>query len=96
MANEIGIEVNGKRKRCDTVVFGNDGKPMVIVEYKAPDVTVNQAVFDQIVRYNMTLHADYLVVSNGINHYCCVMDYENGTYHFIPEIPDYLSLNSSK
>lgn len=96
MANEIGIEVNGTRKRCDTVVFGNDGKPMVIVEYKAPDVTVNQAVFDQIVRYNMTLHADYLVVSNGINHYCCVMDYENGTYHFIPEIPDYLSLNSSK
>lgn len=96
MANEIGIEVNGTRKRCDTVVFGNDGKPMVIVEYKAPDITVNQAVFDQIVRYNMTLHADYLVVSNGINHYCCVMDYENGTYHFIPEIPDYLSLNSSK
>ena len=96
MANEIGIEVNGTRKRCDTVVFGKDGKPMVIVEYKAPDVTVNQAVFDQIVRYNMTLHADYLVVSNGINHYCCVMDYENGTYHFIPEIPDYLSLNSSK
>lgn len=96
MANEIGIEVNGTRKRCDTVVFGNDGKPMVIVEYKAPDVTVNQAVFDQIVRYNMTLHADYLVVSNGINHYCCVMDYESGTYHFIPEIPDYLSLNSSK
>ncbi len=96
MVNEIGIEVNGTRKRCDTVVFGNDGKPMVIVEYKAPDVTVNQAVFDQIVRYNMTLHADYLVVSNGINHYCCVMDYESGTYHFIPEIPDYLSLNSSK
>ena len=96
MANEIGIEVNGTRKRCDTVVFGKDGKPMVIVEYKAPDITVNQAVFDQIVRYNMTLHADYLVVSNGINHYCCVMDYENGTYHFIPEIPDYLSLNSSK
>ena len=55
MANEIGIEVNGTRKRCDTVVFGKDGKPMVIVEYKAPDITVNQAVFDQIVRYNMTL-----------------------------------------
>lgn len=94
MANEIGIEVNGTRKRCDTVVFGKDGKPMVIIEYKAPDVAVNQAVFDQIVRYNQTLHADYLVVSNGINHYCCVMDYESGTYHFIPEIPDYLSLNS--
>lgn len=96
MANEIGIEVNGTRKRCDTVVFGKDGKPTVIIEYKAPDVAVNQAVFDQIVRYNMTLHAGYLVVSNGINHYCCVMDYDSGTYHFIPAIPDYLSLNSSK
>ena len=66
MANEIGIDVNGTRKRCDTVIFGKDGKPVVIVEYKAPDVAVNQAVFDQIVRYNVALHADYLVVSNGI------------------------------
>ncbi len=53
MANEIGIDVNGTRKRCDTVIFGKDGKPVVIVEYKAPDVAVNQAVFDQIVRYNV-------------------------------------------
>ncbi len=96
MANEIGIDVNGTRKRCDTVIFGKDGKPVVIVEYKAPDVAVNQAVFDQIVRYNLALHADYLVVSNGINHYCCVIDYNSGTYHFIPEIPDYTSLNNSK
>ena len=96
MANEIGIDVNGTRKRCDTVIFGKDGKPVVIVEYKAPDVAVNQAVFDQIVRYNVALHADYLVVSNGINHYCCVIDYNSGTYHFIPEIPDYTSLNKSR
>lgn len=96
MANEIGIDVNGTRKRCDTVIFGKDGKPVVIVEYKAPDVAVNQAVFDQIVRYNLALHADYLVVSNGINHYCCVIDYNSGTYHFIPEIPDYTSLNNSR
>ena len=96
MANEIGSDVNGTRKRCDTVIFGKDGKPVVIVEYKAPDVAVNQAVFDQIVRYNVALHADYLVVSNGINHYCCVIDYNSGTYHFIPEIPDYTSLNKSR
>ena len=96
MANEIGIDVNGTRKRCDTVIFGKDGRPVVIVEYKAPDVAVNQAVFDQIVRYNVALHADYLVVSNGINHYCCVIDYNSGTYHFRPEIPDYTSLNKSR
>lgn len=89
MANEIGIEVNGMKRRCDTVVFRSDGTPLLIVEYKSPEVAVTQAVFDQIARYNMALRARYLIVSNGINHYCCVMDYKSGTYHFIPAIPDY-------
>lgn len=92
MANEIGIQVNGMQRRCDTVVFGRDKNPMVIVEYKAPDVKITQDVFDQIVRYNMTLHASYLIVSNGLNHYCCKIDYTHNTYHFIPAIPDYSTL----
>ena len=96
ISNEIGIEVNGTRKRCDTVVFSNDGSPRIIVEYKAPEIKVTQDVFDQIVRYNMTLHADYLVVSNGLNHYCCRIDYKANSYHFIPQIPDYRSLFSSE
>lgn len=95
MANEIGVEVNGMKKRCDTVVFNRDGSPMVIVEYKAPDIKISQDTFDQIVRYNLTLKARYLIVSNGINHYCCVMDYDNNTYHFVPGIPDYLDLTSA-
>lgn len=94
MANEIGIEVNGTKKRCDTVVFGRDGRPLIIVEYKAPDVNVTQAVFDQVVRYNMALRAKYLVVSNGLRHYCCVIDYTSDSYHFIPEIPDYRKIYS--
>ena len=89
MANEIGIEVNDMKRRCDTVVFEPDGNPLMIVEYKAPEVAVTQSVFDQIVRYNTTLKAKYLVVSNGLNHYCCVMDYKRNTYFFIPTIPDY-------
>lgn len=89
MANEIGIEVNGTRRRCDTVVFNRDGKPHIIVEYKAPDIKITQNVFDQVVRYNMTLRATYLVVSNGLTHYCCRIDYSANTYHFIPRIPDY-------
>lgn len=93
MANEIGIKVNDTKKRCDTVLFRPDGSPLIIVEYKAPDIKITQTVFDQIVRYNMTLRARYLVVSNGINHYCCVMDYSGDTYHFIPEIPDYQNLS---
>ena len=91
IANEIGIELNGMRKRCDTVVFTRQGEPWIIVEYKAPDIKITQTVFDQIARYNMTLRASYLIVSNGMNHYCCKMDYASGTYHFIPCIPEYAS-----
>lgn len=94
MANEIGIEMNGTRKRCDTVVFHRDGRPNIIIEYKAPDVAITQNVFDQIVRYNMALKADYLVVSNGMSHYCCKIDYKNNTYNFIPQIPDYTRIAS--
>lgn len=89
MANEIGIEVNGTRKRCDTVIFKRNGEPGIIVEYKAPHIDITQNVFDQIVRYNMQLHADYLIVSNGMKHYCCKIDYRDNSYHFIPQIPDY-------
>lgn len=92
MANEASITLNDTRRRCDTVVFNPDGTPMMIVEYKAPTVRITQDVFDQIVRYNMVLRARYLVVSNGINHYCCRIDYEGDTYHFIPKVPDYHDL----
>ena len=95
ISNEIGIDFNGMKKRCDTVVFRPDGTPLIIVEYKAPDVAVTQAVFDQIVRYNMTLRARYLIVSNGLNHYCCVIDYASNSYHFIPDIPDYREINKT-
>lgn len=89
MANEVAIRLNDTSKRCDTVVFDASGGPFMIVEYKAPGVKITQSVFDQIVRYNMRLHARYLVVSNGFQHYCCVVDYSLDTYHFIPRIPDY-------
>ncbi|MDE6772374.1 MAG: type I restriction enzyme HsdR N-terminal domain-containing protein [Muribaculaceae bacterium] len=93
MANEIGINLNGTRKRCDTVVFNTDGTPFVVVEYKSPDVTVTQSVFDQIVRYNMVLHARFLIVSNGLNHYCCMIDYKRSSYLFLSEVPDYHNAN---
>lgn len=91
MANEIGLELNNTRRRCDTVVFDRTGNPMMIVEYKAPGIAISQKVFDQIVRYNMVLHARYLTVSNGITHYCCYIDYDNHTYVFLKDIPDYAS-----
>ena len=98
MANEIGIELNGTKKRCDTVVFDKTGRPLMILEYKSPEIRITQNVFDQIARYCMVLNPRYLVVSNGLTHYCCVMDSNSNSYHFIPTIPDYkdISLNISQ
>ena len=64
-------------------------QPQMIVEYKAPDISITQRVFDQITAYNLLLHVDYLVVSNGRQHFCCRMDYEKQSYTFLQEIPDY-------
>lgn len=94
LANEVGITLNGTKKRCDTVVFDTNGSPLIIVEYKAPDIVITQNVFDQIMRYNMRLRARYLIVSNGMKHYCCVIDYKSGSYNFIPAIPDYNDLKN--
>jgi len=62
------------------------------VEYKAPTIAITQKTFDQIVRYNMVLRAKYLIVSNGIKHYCCKVDYERNSYDFMQDIPCYNQL----
>jgi hypothetical protein len=92
MANEVSLTQNGIKRRCDTLVADASGAPLLIVEYKAPHVKISQETFDQIVRYNMVLRARYLVVSNGFVHYCCKMDYEKGSYSFLPEMPKYSDL----
>ena len=92
IANEQSIELNGMSRRCDSVIYDKSGTPKVIVEYKAPTVTISQKVFDQIARYNLVLHVDYLIVSNGLKHYCIKMEYPTGKYVFLQEIPDYASL----
>jgi len=92
LANEVEISLNGTSKRCDTVLYNRDLTAQMIVEYKAPEIKITQKVFDQITRYNMVLHVDYLIVSNGIDHYCCNMDYGNNTYRFLEQIPHYKEL----
>ncbi|MCH5227515.1 MAG: type I restriction enzyme HsdR N-terminal domain-containing protein [Muribaculaceae bacterium] len=89
MANEIGIRLNDTYKRCDTVIFSSQSDPLMIVEYKAPSVKVTQEVFNQIVRYNMALKADFLVVSNGYCNFCCEVNYEENTVHFLDRVPFY-------
>ncbi len=92
LANEVQVQLNGTRKRCDTVLYRRDLTARMIVEYKRPNVEITQQVFDQITRYNMVLRVDYLIVSNGISHYCCRMDYDTNSYTFLRDIPDYVQL----
>lgn len=92
MNNEISLVQNGIKRRCDTLVADRNGNPLVIVEYKAPSVEITQKTFDQVVRYNMVLKADFLIVSNGLNHYCCKIDYKTGSYIFLHDIPCYEQL----
>lgn len=95
MAVEKKIEVNGTPKRFDLVVFNNKGSIFLAVECKAPDVPINQEVFDQIARYNMTLQATYLMVTNGLQHYFCQMDYEQQQYRFLKDLPKQTRLSTS-
>lgn len=89
MANEVAITLNSMNRRCDTVVYDKELKPRAIIEYKAPTIKIDSKVFAQIARYNLVLHVDYLIVSNGLQHYCCRMDYTNNSYTFLNEIPAY-------
>jgi len=92
LANEVSIVLNGMKRRCDTILYTNQLKPRMIIEYKSPTVDITQKVFSQICNYNWVLKADYLIVSNGLKHFCCSIDYANKKYNFLPSIPDYLDL----
>ena len=95
LANEVGLSCGNKQLRADSILYNKSLKPQVNIEYKAPSVTITQKVFDQISAYNMLLHVDYLIVSNGLQHFCCKMDYENHSYHFLKDIPSYSEIIES-
>ena len=92
VANEVSITLNKTSKRCDSVVYNNYLEPLVIIEYKAPSVPITPEVFNQIARYNMALHVKYQIVSNGLQHYCCKIDYNSGAIDFHKEIPSYAEI----
>ncbi|MBR1621701.1 MAG: type I restriction enzyme HsdR N-terminal domain-containing protein [Prevotella sp.] len=92
VANEVELSVGNKHLRCDSVVYDSSLSPRVIVEYKAPTVAITQQVLNQISAYNLLLHVDYLMISNGLEHFCCRMDYDNNTYVFLDHIPAYEEL----
>lgn len=86
---EKELTINTLKKRYDIVIFNSDGSIHLIVECKAPKININQETFDQIARYNLKLNASYLMVTNGLNHYYCQMDFKNERYLFLKDIPDY-------
>ena len=92
ISNETPIMFNGLSKRCDTVVYDAHLQPLMIVEYKAPTIEITQKTFDQIAVYNLQLQVPYLLVSNGLQHIFCRVDWVNQRYVFRPEIPDYALL----
>ena len=92
LANEVELRIGEKRLRCDTLLYNKELRPRMIVEYKAPTIQIQQKTFDQISVYNLLLKVDYLVVSNGLHHYCCKMDYERQSYQFLEDIPNYESI----
>ena len=92
LANEVALTLNGTSRRCDTVLYDRTLSPRMIIEYKAPHIPITQKVFDQISRYNLVFRVDYLIVSNGLFHYCCRMDYDHQSYEFLKDVPEYREL----
>lgn len=89
MGNEVRLSIGKKELRADSVLYDRQFRPRMIMEYKAPSVAITQHVFDQIAAYNVELQAEYLVVSNGMQHYCCKREISGKKYLFIDHIPHY-------
>lgn len=93
IAVEKSLLHNNMKRRCDLLVYG-DTEAKLMVECKAPDVKISQKVFDQVAVYNLEFKVEYLVVSNGIDHYCCRINFEEEKIEFLKDIPDYKILKS--
>ena len=86
---EKGLKVNRLQKRFDAVVFDRNGMPLILIEFKAPQIKLSEKTFSQVAAYNLKMRVKYLIISNGLTHYCCQMDYENNSFQFLKDIPEY-------
>ncbi|MBL7952995.1 MAG: type I restriction enzyme HsdR N-terminal domain-containing protein [Flavobacteriales bacterium] len=92
---EAALEFNGMARRADIVVYGNAGRPVALVECKAPGVAIGQRTFEQAARYNQVFQVRYLMVTNGSKHYCCALDLQRGTVEFLPRLPDHTGMQAT-
>lgn len=91
IAVERGLKHNGLQRRFDVVVYSRNLTPWLIVECKAPQVAITQQTFDQIARYNMSLQVPYLLVTNGLQHFCCEIDYLQRSFSYLQDMPFFYS-----
>jgi type I site-specific restriction-modification system R (restriction) subunit len=91
---EKGFHQNRNRQRYDLLIYSHLGTPLMIVECKAPGIEINQHVFDQAGRYNNIHKANYMLITNGMKHYCCAIHTDKRQYSFLNDIPDYRDLTS--
>lgn len=94
LAVEKQLNINGMKKRCDAILYDMDANPVMIIEFKAPNVAINQQTFDQVAVYNANLKVDFFIISNGFEHYCCRVNTKTTQYEYFSEIPDYLKLKN--
>ena len=94
MAVEKGLKLNGMQKRTDIVQYNKQGRPVLIVECKAPEIKLSQDTFDQAARYNMTLQVDYLIITNGLEHFACKMNYTEHKIQCLKEIPTFKEISN--
>jgi len=88
---EKSLKVLGQIKRFDIIVFDQDIKPYLLIECKSHREPINQSVIDQVSRYNITLNAPYLLVTNGVQSYCCSINKESKEVRFLDHIPNYMA-----
>ncbi|MFD1768144.1 type I restriction enzyme HsdR N-terminal domain-containing protein [Sphingobacterium suaedae] len=91
MRIEGGLQLNTLRKRSDLLVFNNEGEKILLAEFKAPTVKITEKVFHQIANYNTIHKIPLLLVSNGIQHYYCGIDFRENSFEFLSELPNYNS-----
>lgn len=89
IAVEKTFALNGLSKRADVVVYDRRGRPVLVAECKAPTIALQQETFDQAARYNMVLRAPHLLVTNGLEHFACHVDFAAQDYSFLEQLPLY-------
>jgi len=92
LAIEKQLNMNGMKKRCDAILYNTEAMPIMIIEFKAPNISISQATFDQVAVYNAKLKVDFFIISNGIEHYCCRVNTQTARFEFFSEIPSYSSI----